>query len=100
MSHSIPIQLNGGTETTPAPVAAPPVVPFPTLAPKPTTPRPTYANYAGEEWSTRELQLVEQAFRTSGYEAAYKVVPHRSKPAVRGRLQRAGLIPSRPVTTL
>lgn len=102
MSHSIPIELNGGA--APAPVTQPvPLAPAKAAAPITSltqaiatiSRRPTYANSPGEEWSTRELQLTEQALRTGGLEAAYKVVPHRSKAAVRGRLQRAGLIPAR-----
>lgn len=115
MSHAIPFALKGeNVQAASAPVAPPTqVVPLrPAAAPittiaqareivqsRPSVGRPTYANHAGEEWATREFSLVENAFRTGGLEAAYKIVPHRTKPAVRGRLQRAGLIPRRTVVS-
>lgn len=96
MSHSIPIALQGEqAKPASAPttaVALPPTAPVVSTV---TLNRPTYAAAKGRHWTDRECRLVEEAFRTGGHEAAYKVVPHRGKPAVRGQLQRLGLIPAR-----
>jgi hypothetical protein len=80
----------------PAPAAAPaPFVqlPSPVLSyRRPAGRIPTYARAAGKAWSQKEEELVSHAFRTAGLQAAYNAVPHRTKPAVRGWLQRNGYI--------
>jgi len=97
MSHAIPIEIRGENPTR---AVNAPVAPTTQLVPLNSLPvmhpaKPPFARSAGAEWSIKELQLVEQSFRTAGHAAAYQAIPHRSKAAVRGRLQRAGLVPKR-----
>ena len=54
--------------------------------------KPPHARYAGQVWSRVEGELATFAFRTAGLAAAYNAVPHRTRPAVRGWLQRRGLV--------
>lgn len=96
--------------TAVAPPPAPPVVTpvdpasaviLPTAVPsqtyrRPTPRKPVYARDAGKSWSQKEQTLVEHAFRVAGLTAAYNAVPHRTPAAVRGWLQRRGLIAKTP----
>lgn len=63
---------------------------------RPVARKPVYARSAGQTWSTKEEELVSHAYKTAGLQAAYNAVPHRSHPAVRGWLQRRGLIAKTP----
>lgn len=109
MSHAIPFAIKGGgpsgnvgtihaAPSQVVPLAPPVSTGFsspPTIKVKVLGPKPTYARAARAEWSLRECQLAEHSYRIAGLSAAYNAVPHRTKPAVRGRLQRAGLVPKR-----
>lgn len=55
--------------------------------------QPTYARPAGRKWSHKERDLTLQTFATGGLAAVYILQAHRSRPAIRGFLQRAGVIP-------
>lgn len=104
MSHAIPFALKGeNVQATTAPIAPAsqpvPLAPAATAAPAASTLKPPFARKAGAEWSWSEVRLAEQSYRTAGLDAAYRAIPHRSRPAVRGRLQRAGLIPKRITVT-
>lgn len=92
MNHAIPFALKGENVQTAAPVTQ--AVPLaPTVAPAaPSTPKPTFARAAGDERSWAEMRLLDVTYRATGLAACYNAIPHRSKAAVRGRLQRAGLV--------
>lgn len=99
MSHAIPIELRGESSTA-APVApATQAVPLAPAAPtvvcaplSPRGPKPVFARDPGKEWAWKEREIVSTSFRSAGLDAAYRAIPHRSKAAIRGQLQRCGLI--------
>ena len=98
-----PYLLNPGPNNTvvASPIETAPAIPMTPLPPdqKFVVPilyvrqKPAHARNVGQRWSTAEQQLVRDAFKTAGLAAAYNAAAHRSRPAVRGFLQRAGLIP-------
>lgn len=93
-----PVQATLAPAPTPAPAPAAAPAPFVQPPPpvlsyrRPAGRIPTYARAAGKVWSQKEEELVSHAFRTAGLHAAYNAVPHRTRPAVRGWLQRHGFI--------
>jgi len=102
-----PYLLNPGPNNTVVATPVQPATPTPvTLSPLPPNQqfvvpilyvrkKPAHARNVGQRWSNAEQQLVRDAFKTAGLAAAYNAAAHRSRPAVRGFLQRAGLVPPR-----